>query len=517
MANIFNSVKLDKPKSNVFDLSHDVKLSFDMGELVPVNCIEVVPGDKFNMETESMIRLAPMIAPVMHKVDVYTHHFFVPNRILWDGWEEFITKPNDPEAPAFPKYKDPQPGAQFSGFGPGSLGDYLGYPCFDPDLNIGMLKWEDINLLPFAAYQKIYNEYYRDQNLQPEVIDKLVSGDNIDPLDETALMDLRKRAWRHDYFTAALPFAQKGDVVGIPLAIQDLPIKYDGLGDTIIRTEAGDVNALLNIPVENEPSDTVASNRLYADGSNMVQSSSINDLRLAFRLQEWLEKSARAGSRYVESLLAHFGVRSSDKRLQRPEYIGGSRTPIVMSEVLQTSGSNEDSPQGNMAGHGISFDNGQRSSYFAEEHGFIISIMSVLPQTSYQQGIPKMFLKRDPLDYYWPTFAHLGEQAILNKELYYDKSDDQNDEVFGYIPRYSEYKYAPSRVAGDFKKSLAFWHMGRIFEERPHLNADFIESDPTTRIFAVSDEEEWYPKLWCHVYNRVKAIRRMPKFGTPSF
>jgi hypothetical protein len=229
------------------------------------------------------------------------------------------------------------------------------------------------------------------------------------------------------------------------------------------------------------------------------------------KLQEWLERSARGGTRYVESILSHFGVKSSDKRLQRPEYITGTKSPVIISEVLNTAGAAL--PQGNMSGHGMAVNSGKAGSYRCEEHGYIIGIMSVMPKTAYQQGIPKHFLKDDPFDYFWPSFANIGEQEVKNDEVY--AFTPTGNEPFGYVPRYAEYKFEQSRVAGDFRTSLAYWHLGRIFNSQPGLNGTFITSDPTHRIFAVTDPLQ--EKLYAHVLNRVTAIRPMPKFGIPSF
>jgi hypothetical protein len=244
-----------------------------------------------------------------------------------------------------------------------------------------------------------------------------------------------------------------------------------------------------------------------------LQPTTINDLRRAFRLQEWLEKNARGGTRYIENILTHFGVKSSDKRLQRPEYITGVKSPVVISEIVNTTGQTEGLPQGNLAGHGVSVSSGRSGSYFCEEHGYIIGIMSVMPKTAYQQGIPKTFLKNDTLDYFWPSFAHIGEQPVTNNEIYaYTASAE---DTFGYVPRYAEYKYMPSRVAGDFRTTLDYWHLGRKFATQPSLNSAFVNCDATKRIFAVDDPEG--DSLYCHVLNKIKAVRPMPKFGTPMF
>jgi hypothetical protein len=505
--NLFNSIKLERPKKNVFDLTHDVKLSADMGNLTPILTLECVPGDKFELGCESLIRFSPLIAPVMHRMDVSMHYFFVPNRILWDNWEQFIT--NASSGAVMPYLESPifRPEVQTAGqAGTASqTADYLGVP---PPENVATTV--QINALPFAAYQCIYNEYYRDQNLIAPVNYKLNDGENNVSWERVReLCTLRKRAWEHDYFTASLPFAQKGAAVDIPLGEfpQNVPVQTTTAGGT---TLTGTTNQV----VQEGDGSPLAPNTLFAATEGIeLAPTTINDLRRAFRLQEWLEKNARGGTRYIESILTHFGVKSSDKRLQRPEYITGVKSPVIISEIVNTTGEVEGLPQGNMAGHGISVSSGRSGSYYCEEHGYIIGIMSVMPKTAYQQGIPKTFLKNDTLDYYWPSFAHIGEQPVVNNELYAYTST--GEDTFGYVPRYSEYKFMPSRVAGDFRTTLDYWHLGRIFEEQPALSAAFVECEPTKRVFAV--DEPTQQSLYCHVLNKIKAIRPMPKFGTPMF
>jgi hypothetical protein len=509
--NLFNSIKLERPKKNVFDLTHDVKLSADMGNLTPILTLECVPGDKFEIGCESLIRFSPLIAPVMHRMDVSMHYFFVPNRILWDNWEKFITDANS--GAVMPYIASRQFEDRFKPANPTSAltADYLGVPP-PPDFSTNT----EINALPFAAYQCIYNEYYRDQNLIAPVNYKLIDGDNTTSTPRVReLTDLRKRAWEHDYFTASLPFAQKGAAVDIPLG--------EISGDALVKT-SGTTTTLTGSPnsitVPNATSTPpYAPNQLFAETDGLeLQPTTINDLRRAFRLQEWLEKNARGGTRYIESILTHFGVKSSDKRLQRPEYITGVKSPVIISEIVNTTGQvnqpGQDAglPQGNMAGHGMSVSSGRSGSYYCEEHGYIIGIMSVMPKTAYQQGIPKTFLKNDTLDYYWPSFAHIGEQPVTNNELYAYTATGQD--TFGYVPRYSEYKFMPSRVAGDFRTNLDYWHLGRIFNSQPSLSASFVECEPTKRVFAVTGQDQ---SLYCHVLNKIKAIRPMPKFGTPMF
>lgn len=532
---------MPRPQHNTFDLSHSRKFSMSIGKITPTAIMECVPGDSFNVKTTQLLRFAPLIAPIMHQSSMYCHFFFVPNRLLWDNWEEYITGGEDAAdpgytAPVFPYFQpaNAQPTADKTIL-PGQLADYLGLPSGDTNAGVEF-SGEKFSALPFMAYNKIFNEYYRDQNLVDKLVDKATDGQNTWTLADNNT--LQNRAWQHDYFTSALPWTQKGPEATIPLGTTAPIVNVTGgsndfnlsswfrntdgspLGGEDLKSGTGvpPATGFLTDTNTNNPRQLDISQHSEVDLTDAT-ASSINDLRRAFRLQEWLERNARGGSRYIEVIMAHFGVQSSDARLQRPEFLGGSATPITISEVLQTSESRvagaEETPQGNMAGHGVSVGSSNYVSYKCEEHGYIIGLCTVMPKTAYQQGIPKHFNKFDKFDYFWPSFANIGEQPILNKELYMDTTDGENENVFGYTPRYAEYKYLPSTVHGKFRSDLKFWHMGRIFGSRPNLNATFVEcnEDEVDRVFNVTEGDE---NLYVYLHNHIKARRPMPYFGTPT-
>jgi len=514
---IFSGILANKPGRNKFNLSHERKLSGQMGQLLPILNAEVLPGDKWQVSSEIMMRFAPMLAPIMHRVNVYTHFFFVPNRLLWDDWEDFITGGADGlSAPSLPKCQITSANYN-TDWVKGSVADYFGLP-------VDFSTWSgpnfQISALPFRAYYEIYKEYYRDQNLE-EVDSRITTtGANLGLDEISALLEIRQRAWEKDYFTSALPWAQRGADVVLPSDIQyrQSATVTDLEGNPVDQTDATGLGAnssgLMTYLNGADPSHVAGLENLESIGIT------VEDLRRSTRLQEWLERSARGGARYVEQILSHFGVKSSDARLQRPEYLGGGVANAVISEILQTSGSPGDTnytptPLGEMAGHGIAVGRSNRFRKYFEEHGQIIGIMSVLPKTAYSQGVERSFRKFDKFDFYWPEFAQLGEQEILNHELYLDPATEEaRESTFGYTSRYAEYKYHKSIVAGDFRDDLAYWHMARDFTSLPALNADFVKSDPTQRIFAIEDETEH--KLYAQIYNAISAIRPIPYYNIPK-
>ena len=552
MANIFNSIRLKRPKRNVFNLSYENKLTMNMGELVPVMCMPIVPGDKFRVNTEALVRLAPLVAPMMHRVNVYTHYFFVPNRLVWNEWEDFITKGIDgADAPVLPRFSihDRWTFVQSEAvmkqwFGDSSLWDYMGLPTLT---GVGNKKYNisngvvlpnnfRVSVLPFRAYQLIYNEYYRDQNLTDPVEFGLGSGIYDGGSDLDALLQIRRRAWEKDYFTSALPWLQRGPEVTVPVGGSFGVVKLanrnnnqifvgpDGdptqvdVGMNLIH--AADKNNVTPGTIQTGLSNGSNSGNavwldpkgtLVVDGEN--SGISIQDLRTSNALQRWFERNARGGSRYIEQILAHFGVRSSDARLQRPQFLGGGKMPIAVSEVLQTSSTDATSPQANMAGHGISAGVNNGFRHYFEEHGYVIGLMSIMPRTGYQQGVPRDFTKFDNMDFYFPEFAHLSEQEIKNQELYVSNDSTYNEGTFGYTPRYAEYKYHESEAHGDFRGNMSFWHLNRIFTGKPNLNTTFVECNPSNRVFATSQTSD--DKFWVQIYQDVKALRLMPKYGTP--
>lgn len=512
---IFNKVRLEKPPRNKFDLSHERKFSFNMADLIPILCEEVMPGDVFRNKSQVFLRLAPMIAPIMHRINVRVESFYVPYRLIWDDFPKFVTGGEDGLFTAMPPEIYCQEGSK-GFFGSGTLADYLvNFPAFDATATLTAAM--GVSSLPFRAYQLIYNEYYRDQNLTPAVQFSKTSG--VDPSSYAQLTALRKRAWEKDYFTSALPWPQRGPAVVMPI---------EGEGEVEYLNNTKVFSSVTQNPLGGTPMASGAPNNLIVGGTearvenidsiNVTNSSvTINDLRRSVRLQEWLERMAIGGARFTEQIRAMFDVKSSDARLQRPEYLGGARNPVTISEVLSTfqDEATGSVPQGNMAGHGYSAGSNFRFKRRFEEHGVVISLLSVLPRTAYQQGLSRVWTKQNKFDFPWPLLANIGEQEVKNKEVYWNGVEPTTqDNTFGYQSRYAEYKFVPSSVHGEFRGNLDMWHMGRKFATPPALNTAFVEANPTQRVFNVIDEH--VHKLYCHVHNDLSAIRPLPYFGTPT-
>lgn len=548
---IFQDVLVRKPGRSMFNLTHEKKFSANWSTLYPVCVMEAVPGDTFRINTEVFIRTAPMIAPVMHRVDVKMNYFFCPNRLNWSNWEDFITGVNQDVA-----YDPIEPDEYFtteippyfrinSGnlttindnkfFVDGSLADFLGFPTVRPWQSVQVSPDINVQLLPFLAYQRIYNDWFRNQNVEspinlPDTSGAVTSG-------ASNLFTLRKRMWEKDYFTSALPFAQRGDAVNIPIA----DISYNAYGGrTFVKLQDGTMlqpNGRNYELSANNNRDSSQTDIVSRDNNNVpqqvnidnsanlkVNAGTINDLRIATRLQRWLEINSRVGGRYIEQILGHFGVKSSDARLQRVEYLGGWSCPIIVEPIDQTSatlgtsqGADDDwaTPQGNMAGKGTAYSKGKSIKVFCEEHGFVFGILSIMPKTSYQDGLPKMFQRNYKEDYYFPEFANLGEQEVNQAEVYFNLANQNQRSFnrFGFQERFCEYKYIPSTVHGEFKNNLQFWHLGRSFDSQPVLNKSFVECQPRTNIFAVEEDVNHF---YVNLINHVKALRPMPKQSIPT-
>lgn len=531
-----NTVPVKKPKRNLFDLSHEVKGSGKFGYLYPVLLMEGLPGDTIRDVMTCLLRFAPMLSPVMHRMDVKTDFFFVPTRILCDSWEEFITGGQDGTAEPVLPYFSPASiiadgGEAENVMNRGTLWDHFGLP-----INAGSapVAWsqERISVLPFRAYSKIYNDYFRDPNLDDEIdLQTEIDGEvSVGALYDSPYI-LRQRGWEKGYFTSALPFAQRGPSVLLPFdtSFDDVPVGVNPVGgpgttSLITGTEnPGAINVGYSVV---EDDNWLPNGSMFAQTSALESSSTItiNDLRRSMAIQSWLENNARGGARYNEQIMSHFATRVPDYRLQRAEYLGGGRQPVQISEVLATAEA-EDVPVGDMAGHGISVGKSNRFTYHCQEHGFVIGIMSVVPKPSYaSQGIPRMFSRTSKFDFAWPELAHLGEQEVLSKEIFFSFNNDHtdaNNSVFGYLPRYAEYKIIEDRLAGDFRTDLLFWHEARNFTSRPTLSSEFLriledgglgETD-FRRIFAVQDGTDY---LWFQLFHRLTAKRPLPYFGVPA-
>lgn len=571
MANIFTSVKLRKPKRNKFNLNHENLLTTDFGLLTPIFCQEVVPGDTFKMSTEILVKMLALRAPIMGRVDVYTHFFFVPYRLIWDDFKEFITGGEDgTSTPPYPLFKMPSD-ASFNTsmalrLNAGSLADYLGFPIYrsgnypggqrpgasgniTPRYSAGIGPGDVVSKLPFNAYNLIWNEYYRDQNLQEPIV--LHTNSNEELVTDFAYFDLKYRAWRKDYFTSALPFVQRGPEVTLGAVdfnnLTAVATKNQGsLSDKtpFLGFQTGSNSTVQKgqeFPIgiythSNTSANGATSKADWVEISNEGTGGfTMNELRRSMRVQEWLEKNARGGARYIEQILSHFGVRSSDSRLQRPEYLGGGVQPVVISELLQTSETTSDSPQGTQTGNGVSLGRTNQFKCFFEEHGLVMGIMSIVPNAIYHQGVPRQWLRRDKFDFLWPEFAHLGEQPIYNEELMHlndtlETESSINKGVWGYTPRYAEYRYIPSSVHGDFLSTLDYWTLSRTFNGNlgdgtsvptvPGLNGDFVTVKPSDadNIFPVQSGNNPNPgRLYVQTYFHLEAKRPLPKYGTPTF
>lgn len=601
---IFSKISIRKPKRTVFNLSYASKLSLPFGRLIPIMCEKVVPGDKFIHSHEFLLRFAPFVGQVFQSFKVRTDYFYVPSRILWKNFERFLVDENGEFAhPYFPFGELCDGDSNMTG----TLVDYFNLPTVNPQAAspyfapidgtaVGDVK---VDALPFAAYFKIFMDYYADENL-------LVYPSDNQTIDYDGLLQLYEehvfsqdgsdfmsgleacyfvingysnraqvfapffRAYPKDYFTSALPFAQRGPIVQIPM---------NGAGDVVASittggarnnyenvfaefsatSEESEVDVTLHASGAMAVSPTTITGVTRVDGGtpgsavpfsvdvgsssesageylnrlreapaiqfkavNVNGTATISDLRTAFAVQSWLEKNARAGVRYKEQLMSHFGVRSRDYRLDRAQLLQSSSSTVSIGEVFTTA-ANEDGTF--IPGLGISTATGSQAvkpfkKYF-DEHGYVIGLMTVYPSASYYQGIPKQFTELDKYDYYWPEFQHIGEQEIKNMELYLSDEGGNNSATFGYTPRYAQYKARVNQVHGDFRTSLMYMHAGRSFASQPRLNMDFINMNPekndSYRVFNFTEDSPFhdaYP-VYCDFFHNFKAIRPMSYFGNP--
>ena len=539
---LFSQIPSTQIPRSVFDRSHGYKTTFNSGYLVPFYVDEVLPGDSFKLTATLFARLATPIVPFMDNLYLETFFFFVPNRLVWDNWQKFNGEqknPSDSTDFLIPTVSGTNVQNQ-------TLWDYFGLPT---NVNAAL----EVNALPFRAYNLIFNEWFRDENLQDSL--NVPTGDGPDNLSNYELV---RRGKRHDYFTSCLPWPQKGPGVEISLG-GTVPVS----GDVSFYRQVGSFHVDHDISSVNNWSDRVLfkesvpfvigakDSKWNGSGPLPVQGSfassdphpdqisyfagkygitsdgftadlskatpiSINDLRQAFQIQKLYERDARGGTRYTEILRSHFGVISPDARLQRPEYLGGSSARISINPVQQTSATNEITPQGNLAAFGVVSDSFHGFSKSFVEHGYVFGFVNVRADLTYQQGLNRMWSRRGRFDFYWPVLAHLGEQAVLNKEIY-AQGNDEDDAVFGYQERYAEYRYFPAQITGKFRSTdpqpLDSWHLAQKFESLPTLSAQFIQDNPpVNRVVAVIDE----PQFLFDSYIRLKCARPMPVYSVPG-
>lgn len=538
MKHVFSMIPRSEIKRSFFDRSSNYKTTMNSGSLVPVFCDEVLPSDTFKFDMSAFARLTTQVVPTMSNVYMSFQFFFVPYRLVWEHWNNFMGEQDNPSDST--DFLIPQIERNLTTDDNGTIWDYFGLPTSG-----GTQKF---SALPFRAYNLIWNDWYRDENLQESVDVPL--GDT----DDGTAYALLPRGKRHDYFTSCLPWAQKSTDGWLPsLNIGGTAPVY-GNGKSLVLTNGTNTGSLSVKSVavgssnlvtwglsdrQRDISDTsgsiswaspadgkVATLGIAPDSSMPVALAdlssasgiSINDLRTAFQMQRLKERDARGGTRYTEILRAHFGVVSPDSRLQRPEYLGGGEIPLIVSSVPQTSASDATTPQGNLAAYSVfSSSSSCRWTKSFVEHGVVIGMCSIRADLDYQQGLNRMWSRRTRYDFYWPALANLGEQAVLNKEIYADSTDGKDDEVFGYQERWSEYRYKPNMITGKLRsndpQTLDVWHLAQNFTNRPTLSADFIkDAPPIKRVLAVQDE----PEFVCDFHFNCKCARPMPVYSVPG-
>ncbi len=541
-----NPTRIDLSRST-FDRSSSVKTSFNAGDIVPFFLEEVLPGDTFNVKSSKVVRMQTLLTPMMDNVYLDTYYFFVPNRLVWHHWKEFNGENTESAWIPETTYQVPQiTSPADTGWSVGTIADYFGIPTGVPNLSV--------SALPFRAYALVMNEWFRDQNLSDPLVvpddDATVAGVNTG----TFVSDVAKggkpyiAAKYHDYFTSCLPSPQKGPDVVIPVASAgnypvitgdthpetgSNPIRfaYRSIGTNSLFSSNGN-NTLATSGSSGQlsigNSQSMGSNgyeqvftNLWAVSDGNAASATINQLRMAFQIQKLYERDARGGSRYIEILKSHFGVTSPDARLQRPEYLGGNRVPINVNQVIQQSGtgSGSSTPQGTVVGMSQTTDSHSDFIKSFTEHGFIIGVMVARYDHTYQQGLDRMWSRKDRFDYYWPVFANIGEQAVKNKEIY-AQGNAEDDQVFGYQEAWADYRYKPNHVTGEmrsaYKQSLDVWHLADDYSQRPSLSDSWIREDKTNidRVLAVKSSVS--NQFFADIYVQNRATRPMPLYSIPG-
>jgi len=507
--------KADIPRSS-FDCQSTHKTTFDAGYLVPVYVDEVLPGDTFKLNMTAFARMATPLYPTMDNLILDSFFFFVPNRLIWSNWQKFMGQQANPSDSI--SYVVPQQVSPAGGYAIGSLQDYMGLPT------VGQVTaGSTVSHCAFwpRAYNLIWNEWFRDENLQNSVV--VDTGDGPDTVSNYTLL---RRGKRKDYFTSALPWPQKGTSVSLPLG-STAPVAFDGAADTKIGVKVTDGTLRGMHAVSGDgyklylDSAGAPSAGLYADLSQAT-AATINQLRQSFQIQKLLERDARGGTRYTEIIRAHFGVISPDARLQRPEYIGGGSTPININPIAQTSGTNASgttTPMGTLAAMGTALAHNHGFTQSFTEHGVILGLVSIRADLTYQQGLARMWSRSTRYDFYFPAFATLGEQAILNKEIYVTGTSTDNN-VFGYQERWAEYRYYPSRISSLFRSTASGtidgWHLAEKFTSLPTLNSTFIQSTPpVSRVVAVGSAANGQQFIFDSFFD-VKKARPMPMYSVPG-